>query len=75
MGAVSELHVLKYWPKGEAEDLTMASFLDRLVTTPQQLRWLVNTLVDQVGTYRAANGQAPALIGGGVWLSLARRPA
>jgi hypothetical protein len=51
MGAVAELHVLKFWPKGESEDLTMASFLDRLVTTPQQLRWLVNTLIDQVGTY------------------------
>jgi len=49
--AVSELHVLKFWPKGESEDLTIMSFLDRLVSTPQQLRWLVNTLIDQVGTY------------------------
>jgi hypothetical protein len=49
--AVAELGVLRFWPKGEAEANTMMKFFDRMVNTPQQLRWLVDTLIDQVGTY------------------------
>jgi hypothetical protein len=49
--AVGELAALKYFPADEGAREALMKLLDRMVSTPEQLRWLVNTLIDQVGEY------------------------
>ncbi len=51
--AAARLHVLKYYPidQGGAVDLEVARLFHRMVATPQQLTWLCDKLIDQVGFY------------------------
>ncbi|HVY93999.1 MAG TPA: hypothetical protein VHA14_14660 [Bryobacteraceae bacterium] len=49
--AVGDLAALKYFPSDEGARVALMELLDRMVSTPEQLRWLVRTLIDRVGEY------------------------
>lgn len=42
---------MKYFPTEAGSRVALMKLLDRMVSTPEQLVWLVNTLVDRIGTY------------------------
>jgi hypothetical protein len=50
--AVGELGILKYFPSDAASKAGVMELLERMVATPEQLAWLVRTMVDQVGEWK-----------------------
>lgn len=51
MEAVDSLSVLRFFPQSEPARIAIALLLERMVSTVEQLEWLVLTLIDRVGTY------------------------
>lgn len=49
--AVRRMSILKYFPSDEVARVEIMRLLDRLVSTPEQLDWLVNALIDEVGEW------------------------
>jgi hypothetical protein len=49
--AVAKLGALTYFPSEPGARQALMELLGRMVSTPEQLDWLVRTLVDRVGTY------------------------
>jgi len=52
--AAIRLQILKYFPVDDEQGHVkqeLARLFERMVETPEQLEWLVSTLIDQVGTY------------------------
>lgn len=49
--AVAKLGALTYFPSDPGARQALMELLGRMVSTPEQLDWLVRTLVDRVGTY------------------------
>lgn len=49
--AVAELSMLRYFPSDVAARVGITSLLARMVDSPERLRWLVRTMVDEVGTW------------------------
>jgi hypothetical protein len=51
MQDVDRLSVLRFFPQSEQGRIALAELVDRMVSTVDQLEWLVLTLIDRVGTY------------------------
>lgn len=49
--AIARLSVLKFFPPDGPARTELMRFFERMVSTPQQLNWLVNSLIDRVGEY------------------------
>lgn len=49
--AVGEFGMLKYFPADEATRRGVMRLLARMVSTQEQLDWLVRTMVDRIGTW------------------------
>lgn len=50
--AVGELGALRYFPSDESARVSIMRLLQRMVATPEQLRWLVETMIDRVGEWK-----------------------
>lgn len=50
--AVGELAILRYFPADPVAREGIMRLLERMVSTPEQLRWLVDMMVDQVGEWQ-----------------------
>ena len=50
--AVRRMGVLQYFPTDEIVQRDIMRLLMRMASTPAQLQWLVDTLVDQVGEWK-----------------------
>jgi hypothetical protein len=50
--AVGEFGMLKYFPSDAASKAGVMELLERMVRTPEELAWLVRTMVDRVGEWR-----------------------
>lgn len=57
--AISQLTVLSYFPAEAGAREALMQMFDRMIETPEQLAWLVLTLIDRVGVY-----EGPAQIRG-----------
>lgn len=51
MVAVRRLAVLKFFPSDAVVRQEIMALLDRLVSTPEQLEWLVSALINEVGEW------------------------
>ena len=49
--AVNEFGALKFFPADESARTAVMKLLQRMVTTPEQLAWLVRTMIDEVGEW------------------------
>lgn len=50
--AVTELTCLNYFPRDESGQKAIMKLVQRMVERPDQLRWLINTMIDQVGEWK-----------------------
>lgn len=50
--AVQSLGALRFFPSDEGARLEIMRLLERMVSTPEQLAWLVRTMVDEVGEWQ-----------------------
>lgn len=51
IGAVQELSILKFFPASPGEQQAVMDLLDKIVDSPQRLRWLVDTMVNYIGEW------------------------
>lgn len=52
--AVGRLGALEFFPKGPEERMAIAELLLRMVSTQEQLAWLVATMMDRVGRWHGS---------------------
>ena len=50
--AVGEFGMLKYFPSDATSKAGVMELLERMATTPEQVAWLVRTMIDQVGEWK-----------------------
>ncbi len=50
--AVERLSCLSMFPSADGARTEIMRLIDRMVSTPEQLEWLVRTMVDQVGEWK-----------------------
>jgi hypothetical protein len=50
--AVAEFGMLRYFPSDPVVQAGVMALLERMVRTPEQLAWLVRTMIDEVGEWQ-----------------------
>jgi len=50
--AAGELGMLKYFPSDPLAQAAVMALLERMVSTPEQLAWLVRTMIDEIGEWQ-----------------------